>query len=391
MLISRTLPRVYWLDNLRTLMVFLVVLIHAAVVYEKNGMGALWWIVSDPSTSDVPGMVFLILNIFVIATLFFISGYLTPLSLQSKSGWTFLTSKFKRLIMPWMIAVLILIPLYKIIFLYSRNLPQEGWATYFHWNALWSQNWLWFLPVLFLFNILYLGLSRLPLKLSHITLRQAMGILFVIGFLYSVYMDYSNLHGWTKTVLIDFQNERLLIYFLMFLLGAMCYQRKAFVSERKNKKLSLILHSTGWIPLNLYFFLLIYSLMNPGHYLVSKLVHTVLLRLNFTLSLAYLLYTVITTSRTYLNRQGPISKTLSQNSYSVYIIHVIVMGVIAVAMLDTAIPSVVKLLLLTVSTFGVSNVIVYFHRKGMKCTVFNHGTKESISGLEDPAPGLRRC
>jgi hypothetical protein len=40
--------------------------------------------------------------------------------------------KFKRLMIPWVIAVLSLIPLYKVIFLYSRGLPQEHWATYFH-------------------------------------------------------------------------------------------------------------------------------------------------------------------------------------------------------------------------------------------------------------------
>ena len=66
--------RIYWLDNLRTVMIFSVVLFHASVVYEKTGMGAPWWIIIDPATNDLPGILFLILNIFVIAILFFISG-----------------------------------------------------------------------------------------------------------------------------------------------------------------------------------------------------------------------------------------------------------------------------------------------------------------------------
>jgi surface polysaccharide O-acyltransferase-like enzyme len=35
-----TIPehRIYWLDNLRTFMIFLVVLLHAALVYEKTGL-----------------------------------------------------------------------------------------------------------------------------------------------------------------------------------------------------------------------------------------------------------------------------------------------------------------------------------------------------------------
>jgi fucose 4-O-acetylase-like acetyltransferase len=366
-----TIPehRIYWLDNLRTFMIFLVVLLHAALVYEKTGMGALWWIVIDPSTNDLPGIVFLILNIFVIATIFFISGFFAPLSLKNKTEWTFLKSKFKRLMVPWIIAVLTLIPLYKIIFLYSRNLPQESWPTYFHWSASWSQNWLWFLPVLFLFDILYLCFSRVRINMSQITFKRAVFVTFLICVVYSFCMDFFNLHGWTKTVLIDFQNERIFIYFMVFLLGALSYKLKVFESDWKNKKLDIILHSTGWIPINLYIFLLIYSLVKPGDYLVSEIVDTLLIRLNFVLSLAYLLYVMITTFRKYLNKQTKIMMELSKNSYGVYIIHVIVMGTVALTILNTAIPSLLKYLILTVSTYAASNLIISFYRKVVKSTL----------------------
>jgi fucose 4-O-acetylase-like acetyltransferase len=176
-------------------------------------------------------------------------------------------------------------------------------------------------------------------------------------------MDFFDLHGWTKTVLIDFQNERLLIYFMVFLLGSLCYKLKIFESELKNKKLDIILHSTGWIPINLYIFLLVYSLLKPGNYLISEIVDTLILRLNFVLSLAYLLYVMITTFRYYLNKQGKVSKELNKNSYYVYIIHVIVMGGIALTMLNTTIPSLLKYLILTVSTYAACNLIIYFYRK----------------------------
>jgi peptidoglycan/LPS O-acetylase OafA/YrhL len=355
--------RIFWLDNLRTFMIFLVVLLHAAVVYEKNSMGAAWWIVIDPSNSDLPGIVFLILNIFVIATIFFISGFLTPLSLRKKTGWAFITSKFGRLMVPWIFAVLTLIPLYKIIFLYSRNLPQESWTAYFHWNSIWSQNWLWFLPVLFLFDMLYLCLTKVHINTSHITFKRAFWAFLLISVLYSFCMDFFNLHGWTKTILIDFQNERLLMYFMVFLLGALYYKLRIFESEWKNKKLDIVLHCTGWIPINLYIFLLIYSLIKPGEYLFSEIIDTLILRLNFVLSLAYLLYVMITTFRKYLNKQGAIIMELNKNSYGVYIIHVIVMGSIALTMLDTAVPSLLKYFILTVLTFIVSNLIVSFYRK----------------------------
>lgn len=368
--------RIYWLDNLRTFMIFLVVLLHAALVYEKTGMGALWWIVIDPSASDLPGIVFLILNIFVIATIFFISGFFTPLSLRNKTAWEFLKSKFRRLMIPWIVAVLTLIPLYKIIFLYSRNMPRESWTTYFYFNSLWNQNWLWFLPVLFLFDMLYLCLSRVRINMSHITFKWAVFVTFIICVLYSFFMDYFNLQGWTKSLLIDFQNERILIYFMVFLLGSLCYKLKVFESERKNKKLDIVLHSTGWIPINLYIFLLIYSLVKPGEYIISEIADTLMLRLNFVLSLAYLLYAMITTFKKYLNKQGRIMTELNKNSYGVYIIHVIVMGSIASTLLDTAIPSFLKLLLLTISTFAISNLFVSCYRKLVAAKILNNRTEE---------------
>ena len=77
-----TTDRLYYLDNLRTFLIFLVVLVHAGVVYESSGIMAPYWIVDDPSTSDLPGLVNLILDLFVMPTIFFISGYFTPQSLE---------------------------------------------------------------------------------------------------------------------------------------------------------------------------------------------------------------------------------------------------------------------------------------------------------------------
>jgi peptidoglycan/LPS O-acetylase OafA/YrhL len=381
--------RIYWLDNLRTFMIFLVVLIHAALVYEKNSIGALWWIVSDPSTSDLPGILFIILNIFVIATIFFISGFFAPLSLKNKTAWVFLKSKFRRLMIPWIVAVLTLIPLYKIIFLYSRNLPQESWTSYFHWNSIWSQNWLWFLPVLFLFDVLFLFLSRIHINIAHITFKMAVWVVFLICFLYSFLIDYFNLHGWTKSVLIDFQNERIFIYFMVFVLGVQCYKLKIFESEWKSKKLDIALHSTGWIPVNLYIFLLIYSLVKPGDYLISEIVDKLVLRLNFTLSLAYLLYAMITTFRKYMNKQGRIAVELNNNSYGVYIIHLIIMGFVASSMLNSAIPSLLKFLLLTVSTFLVSNLIISCYRKVVTSRILARKMKFNNSFISHPSHTCR--
>jgi fucose 4-O-acetylase-like acetyltransferase len=236
--------RIYFLDNLRTFLIFLVVLYHAGGVYESSGLWASFWIVDDPSTNDLSGILNLIIDIFVMPTIFFISGFFAPPSMKNKKGWAFAKAKFKRLIFPWIIGVLTLIPLYKVIFLFSRNLSQENWITYFHFSNgnISSQNWLWFLPMLFLFNILYLLFSKVKVRIPNISLRGAVFAIFLIGVLYSFCMELFKFRGWTKTLLIDFQNERLLIYFMIFLLGTLCYKLKIFETKPTSKKLYILIN-----------------------------------------------------------------------------------------------------------------------------------------------------
>ncbi len=364
--------RIYFLDNLRTFTIFLVVLCHAGWVYESSGIGAYFWIVDDPSTNNLSGLLNIILDIVMMPTLFFISGYFAPLSMSKQNGWTFLKSKFRRLIVPWAIAVLTLIPLYKVIFLYSRNLPQESWTSYFHWsNGIISQSWLWFLPVLFLFNILYLLLSKSRIRIPAMSLKGAILGAFLIGFVYSVGMDIFGLRGWTKIGVLYFQSERLLIYFMVFLLGAYCFRLKVFDAGRKSKLLYITVNSVAWIPITIYIIFLLYPWLKPGHYVVSETIDRLILWSSYLLSLLCLMYVMIETFRRYFDRPGRIRNELSRNSYGVYIVHVIVMGGFALLLLDSAMPSLLKHLVLVVSTYGVSNLIVHFGRRVMTSSILN--------------------
>ena len=115
------------MDNLRSLIIFLVVLYHVGGVYESTGMWGGFWIVDDPATITWVGIVGIMFDTFVMPTMFFIAGYLTPSSLNNKTGWGFVKGKVNRLLFPWLIAVFTLIPLYRVFFLLSRGLPQENW------------------------------------------------------------------------------------------------------------------------------------------------------------------------------------------------------------------------------------------------------------------------
>ena len=368
--------RIYFLDNLRTFMIFLVVLLHAGLVYESVLENT--WIVCDPVKNNSIGLVRMYLDVFVMFSLFFISGYFIPYSVKSKNAWGFLKSKFKRIMLPWIIAVLTLIPAYKAIFLYSRGLPREEWFSYFHFfqraggnlgffadNP--TQNWLWFLPVLFLFQILYLVLSKTNLLSIKISLKTGVILTFVIGLIYSMIISSMNLKGWFHSPILHFQRERLPVYFMVFLLGSLCYKLKIFKSNNKNKRyyilsnvvLALSLSVFTAVALNLFF-----NIVNPerNYFFVSETIDRIFYYSSLLLSMLCFLQILIHTFRFHFNKTSNLLNQLSKNSYYVYIIHVIVVGLIALILLNISIPAIVKYLILAIFTYIFSNFIVYGYR-----------------------------
>jgi len=369
--------RIHWMDNLRTIIILLVVLYHVGGVYEAAGLWGWFWIVDDPATITWVGILGIVFDIFVMPTIFFVSGYLAPASLKNKTGLGFLKGKFKRLMVPWVIAVFTLIPLYKVIFLYSRNLPQEHWSTYFHLTNPNSQNWLWFLPVLFVFNMLYLLLSKANIRIPNISLKGAVLGTFLIGFVYSFGIGgMLGFRSWTLTPLIDFENERLLVYFMTFLLGSLCFRQNIFAKKPQSKTLYTVVNSIAWIPITIHIFARLFPFFYPEGFSVSPL-YRLIWWLSFDLSLLCLLYLMIETFWRYFDKTGRIWSELNRNSYGVYIIHVIAIGVFGTLLLNLNLPALVKYLILIVSTYVGSNLVVSIYRSLVQ--TIKSGRSKSIS------------
>jgi len=354
--------RIYWLDNLRAFTILLVVLYHVGGVYEAAGLWGAFWIVDDPATIIWVGIIGIIFDIIVMPTMFFISGYLTSASIKNKTGLDFIKGKFKRLMVPWLVAVLTLIPLYKIIFLFSRNLPQEHWSSYFHITNSNSQNWLWFLPVLFLFNVFYLLLVKTKIKYPDISISITLLGSILIGFAYSILIGgVLGMRSWTLTPLIDFENERLVLYFVTFLLGAFYHRRDAFSILPESKKLYMIVNSISWIPITVHIIARVYPFLYGEGFLIS-IQYRLIWWSSFYLSLLTLLYLMIETFRRYFDKTGKIWNELNNNSYGVYIIHVIMIGIFGTLLLNLNIPALVKYPSLIVLTYFCSNLIVSGYR-----------------------------
>ena len=364
--------RIYFLDHLRTLAIFFVVVVHAGIVYEQVLENL--WIVNDPVKNDSIGLVRMYLDIFIMYLIFFISGYFIPVSIKKKSATEFLKSKVKRILWPWVLAVFTLIPAYKIIFLYSRGLPQEEWYSYFHFfqrtgsdlgffsnNP--NQNWLWFLPILFLFQLLYLAGSKLNLFPLNISLKKAAILTLLIGVIYSMVISSAGLTGWFHSGFFEFQRERLLPYFLVFLLGAVSHQQQVFKSK-KNKTHYIIANIVLTLSLTVFTVLalnLFFNLIDPerNFFFISDPIDRTGYYVTALLSMLSLLYVLLYAFRFNFNTTTPLMSLLNKNAYPVYIIHMIVLGIFAWGMLYLPVPAIAKYILLTILTFAGSNFLVY--------------------------------
>ncbi len=355
--------RVHWMDNLRTVIIFLVVVYHIGGVYEAAGLWGWFWIIDDPTTMVWVGIMGIVLDIFVMPTLFFVSGYLTPASLKNRTAGKFILGKFKRLIIPWLIAVFTLIPVYKVIFLYSRGLPQQHWSTYFHITNPNSQNWLWFLPVLFAFSLVYALLSKTHLKLPNISPKLAVLTAVLVGFAYSFGIGgVVGFRSWTLTPLIDFENERLLVYFLSFLLGALFYKQAVFAEKPKGKRLYNIVNGIAWIPVTAHIFVRLIPFFSAEGFTVTPM-YRLMWWVSFDLALLCMMYLMVETFRRYFDKTGKIWSELNRNSYGVYIIHVIMIGIFGTLLMRLGLPVYVKYPALILLTYMGSNLLVSIYKK----------------------------
>jgi len=372
--------RIYFLDNLRTFLIFLVVLLHSAMTYQE-GFDS-FWITIDPAKANSLALVNMYLDLFIMFTIFFISGYFIPNSLKNRNSWSFIKSKFIRIMLPWLIAVFVLIPAYKAIFLFSRGLPQEEWFSYFHLfqrtgTDLYyypnnpTQSWLWFLPILFIFQILYLALSKTKILSIKISIKTGVILTVIIGLIYSMLISRLGLKGWTHTAIFDFQNERLLVYFMSFLLGSLSNKLKVFDSSVRKTKHIILANVLLWISLAVFTVVALnffFNIIDPerNNFITTEILDGSLYYLFGIISMLCFLYILIDLFRFHINKRSKLIDYLNAYSYQVYIIHMIVMGLIATALLYVQIPALLKFALLTLLTFAVSNLLIYAYNSVIK-------------------------
>jgi surface polysaccharide O-acyltransferase-like enzyme len=229
------MKRIYFLDNLRAFVVFLVVVLHGSLTYMAYAPQ--WWYVVDPANSLFFTAIVLLVDVSIMMVMFFVAGYFAYPSLVKRGSGQFIKDKFVRIGLPWIFGVLLLAPPTAYMMYFSRGAPltlAQFWAGDY-WGVAFQQSVYWFLGILFLQFVL-LGLAYAASdqfrQLTRRTVKPSW--LVFVGFATLMTLGFLGMNQiyppdtWTHVYLFMFQPLRLPLYFGYFILGLVAYQRGWF-------------------------------------------------------------------------------------------------------------------------------------------------------------------
>jgi len=340
--------RILFLDNLRYLMVSLVVVLHSAMSYSNF---APWWCVKD-SSSVFFDIVLLGLDSFLMPVLYFIAGYFTLLSFQKKNIRLFLKGKARRLGLPVVIGIPLISPCFSYLYHYTRKSVFSGqtyreyWTGYmkqageFHVGVItsvdqFSHSHLWFMSLLLCFFLIFVGVAYTqkwhqasgPItSLKNTSGKSILMVLIAVGIFSTVSIFFAkmmfaspeNPQPWFSIgPLLLFQPERLVTYLLYFSTGVLAYYKKWFVN------VTVPGLTSAWILFSLILFTGLLVVLKPlmQNFSGNMLFVFILLRSFFCVSLLAV-FTKLAARQ--WNRASRINELLALNSYHIYIVHFLV-------------------------------------------------------------------
>jgi len=340
--------RLLFFNMVRNLAMLSVVLYHAVAAYSTITPH---WSVHDGS-SMTADMIRQLFDVFMMPVFFFVAGYFALPSLMKQGIWKFLKGKLRRLGIPWLLAILIIVPLLQHVLLRKADMGHllppfwQYWIGYLksfgtYQIGLWtpermSQMHFWFLSLLLTFFIALVlfqairnkglgpsGSSPVKATASNKSILKAFLAVAVLTSLgYFLFILFTPDMSWiTIDLLWQFQPASLVSYIACFGLGCFAYSRQWFVGDEFPRRLFI------WVPIGVLltagFFIIGQEIF--AHPLTShKLAPGLLLAFSFVRTLVCVAFLVIfiAYARKYWNRPSRLNQALAANSYNIYLSHI---------------------------------------------------------------------
>ena len=361
--------RYAYLDNIRSLVIILVLAMHTAVTY--SGFGGWYYIEGSPENLSFFEMAFFgffqsFVQAWVMGALFFISAYLITKALAKHGSSNFIKERLFRLGLPLLLYVFIVTPLimYIILGYYSENnffINYIQYITSFLW--LGATGPLWYVQTLLLFSILYTIIRKCfpnGIKIQNIS---TVGIIFtiiitgIVAFLIRLIFP-------VGSSFLNLQFSYFSSYIVMFIAGIVIGENNLLdkITNEKNIKwlrISLIIGIPFWVVIMLFGGALDGKMYIDGGFNWQSLTFALwesLTAIGFTIG-------IITLFKKKVNIDNKITVIIRDNSFGIYFFHAPIMVFISLLLKTWVINPLLKFLIVLIITFIVNLLFSYFLRK----------------------------
>lgn len=323
--------RLLFVDNLRTLLIILVIMQHLSVTYGGHG----GWYYEEGEPDRISGVVLTMHNAinqsFFMGSLFLISGYFTAGSYNRKGPWPFLKGRLVRLGIPLLVYDLVIHP----IIVYILQIKIHGFDGSF-WMFLDARvgslhigsGPLWFVETLLIFSFFYVlwrtlagsQVASIPRK-AYVPGNKAIAVsglaLGVITFAVRIWLPI----GWNFAPL-NLQLPFFLQYICLLILGAVAH---------RHDWLRRISDATGrfWLCVAMVLIFVVFpatfalggAANDITPYLGGANWQSLVCAVWEQVVGIAIIITLLTVFRKRFNRQGRLAGEMSASSYATYIFH----------------------------------------------------------------------
>lgn len=399
---SATSVRRYELDWLRTAAVFGLIPFHTAVIFTSGAYDY----VKNAQTSAVMDFLTAFITLWGIPLLFLVAGGSARYALASRGVTRYLNERVTRLLVPFLFGMILIVPLQ--VYIGRLSTPNPPSFPVFYGEFLWGlaliftgqiprgPDWvghLWFIPPLMIFAALAIPFARL--------LRTERGRAMVewlaggmrgygaplllalpLGVIYWLTLEGASLKVSTNASFVS-NAIGVVAYLLFFLYGYLLYLDERFLtSARRVAWLTLPLGAAIWLAVR-------YSSPELGMALASAWPGRLALGILHGYSGWWMVLGILGLAIHYLRFTNSTERYLARAAYPVYIIHMLILTVIAywVVRMDASIA--LKFSLITILSLAISLAVydVLIRRIGVLRLLFGLRTTPPANTPPTPRPG----
>lgn len=378
-----TTQRQTYLDWLRILSILGVLFFHSAMPYVAEDS----WHIKNHETSNLMMESNFFLHLFRMPLLFFISGTVSYFMMQHRSGWSFIRLRFRRLFLPLLVGMFIIVPPQIYMERLNNGFTGSYWDFYktvFNFvpypKGSFSWHHLWFIAYLFLYDILFAPLFAWMASPKRMVFKQKLAVLARDKWIYLLmlpgiiwYALLSQKYPETNDLAHD---GCYFIYWLLFLLaGFICItQPKLMDSLERNRRFALTL---GFLSVLLIDYLR-WNKIEPGYegwHFKAELFTYLFIALKPIVAWSWVL-ALVGYGKRYLNHKHQVLNYLNQAVYPFYILHQTVIVVLVYYIVQTQNESILSKYVYTVGmTFFITVGIYHLLIRPYALTRFLFGMK----------------